>query len=114
MTNPGSMLRDARERAGLTQSALANRAGTSQATLSAYESGAKQPTLDTFLRLIAAAGSTLTVEPAPAAQVAAPTRAQLGHVAKTLPEVIGLAEALPHRHHRALAYPPLEPRPAGR
>ncbi|HEV3128276.1 MAG TPA: hypothetical protein VGY32_04795 [Solirubrobacteraceae bacterium] len=43
-----------------------------------------------------------------------PTRTQLGRVAKTLPEVIALAEALPHRHERALAYPPLSSRPGAR
>jgi uncharacterized protein len=107
------LLREARERAGLTQSALAARAGTSQATLSAYESGARQPNLDTFLRLIAATDSTLIVRPGPKRHVAIPTRSETRRVARTLPEVIGLAEALPHRHHRRLAYPALEPRPGG-
>jgi uncharacterized protein len=111
VTRPTALLRYAREQAGLSQSALAKRAGTSQATLSAYESGAKQPTLDTFARLIAVTGSTLEVKSASRPPVVVPTRNQLGQVAKTLPEVIALAEALPHRHERALAYPPLSSRP---
>jgi transcriptional regulator with XRE-family HTH domain len=111
MVNAAALLREARERAGLTQSALAARSGTSQATLSAYESGAREPTLDTFVRLISSAGSVLTIEPAPGGRIAVPTRAQFRRVGRTLPDVIALAEALPHRHPRALGYPPLEPRP---
>jgi transcriptional regulator with XRE-family HTH domain len=111
MTTAAQLLREAREQAGLTQSALAARAGTSQATLSAYESGARQPNLDTFLRLIAATDSRLAVMPGPTRRIAIPTRSQMRRVARTLPEVIGLAEALPHRHHRQLRYPPLKPLP---
>ena len=59
-----SAIRAARRRAGLTQGALAARAGTSQATVSAYESGRKQPSVATLDRLLAAAGSRLPVEPA--------------------------------------------------
>jgi transcriptional regulator with XRE-family HTH domain len=46
----------ARERAGLTLRTLASRAETSHSTLSAYETGRVAPTLDTFARVIAAAG----------------------------------------------------------
>ena len=47
-------LRDARRRAGLTQAELARRAGTSQATISAYEHGRKEPSVETLGRLLAA------------------------------------------------------------
>ncbi len=36
---------------GLTQKALAERAGTSQPTIAAYEAGEKSPTLDTLEKL---------------------------------------------------------------
>ena len=52
----GGLIRDARLRAGITQHQLAVRAETSQAAIAAYESGARQPTLPTLYRVIAAAG----------------------------------------------------------
>jgi transcriptional regulator with XRE-family HTH domain len=54
--DPAMMIRMARHRAGLTQSQLATRAGTSAPTVSAYEHGARQPRADVLLRLLAAAG----------------------------------------------------------
>lgn len=50
------MIRTARARAGLTQAALADRAGTSAPTISAYEHGSRHPRADILLRLLAAAG----------------------------------------------------------
>lgn len=68
----GRTLRAARDRARLSQAELARRAGTSQATVSAYESGAKQPTVLTLGRLLAATGTRLTVE-GPVAPVVQPS-----------------------------------------
>lgn len=68
-TRPGALLRDARRRSGLTQAELALRAGVTQSVISAYESGARQPSLPTLTRLVAATGLELTVglrKPAPA------------------------------------------------
>lgn len=48
------LLATAREEAGLTQSLLAARAGTSQAAVSAYESGRRSPSVATLDRLLAA------------------------------------------------------------
>ncbi len=107
----GATLRAARERAGLTQGGLAERAGTSQATISAYESGAKQPSVATFSRLLAAAGARLRVEPA-AAPLHEPSRSELARAGATLAEVITLAEALPVRHSKRLRYPRLDRRAA--
>ena len=101
-------LRDARRRAGLTQTALAARAGTSQATISAYERGTKQPSLATFGRLLAAAGARLVVEPAEA-PVVTPSAEQLARSGRILAEAIALAEALPVHHERELRFPRLPP-----
>lgn len=51
-----TMIRTARQRAGLTQSDLAARAHTSAPTISAYEHGVRQPRADVLLRLLDAAG----------------------------------------------------------
>jgi transcriptional regulator with XRE-family HTH domain len=103
----GTMLQAARKRAGLTQGELAGRAGTSQATVSAYESGSKQPSVATFSRLLAATGSRLTVEPL-RRPLAEPSAAELARAGETLAEVITLAEALPVRHRKKLRYPRID------
>jgi transcriptional regulator with XRE-family HTH domain len=99
-------IREARTEAKLTQSALALRAGTSQATLSAYEGGRKQPSAATLSRLLAAAGRRLSTEPAerPVVQV---TEAELARRGRTLIDVLGLADVLPSRHSPELRFPPL-------
>lgn len=58
-----SVLLEARERSGLTQSELARLAGASRPTLSAYEHGRVSPTLDTVERLLEAAGFRLAIAP---------------------------------------------------
>lgn len=58
-----NVLEQAREAAGLSQAALAKRAGTSRPTLSAYEHGRKSPTLDTASRIVGEAGFDLTITP---------------------------------------------------
>lgn len=97
-------LHDARRRAGLTQSELAERAGTSQAAISAYESAAKEPSVSTLSRLLVAAGARLTVEPA---RVLEPSAAQHARAARALLDVLELAEALPTRHEPDLRFPRL-------
>jgi transcriptional regulator with XRE-family HTH domain len=104
--DPGLALKAARRRAGLTQAALAARAGTSQATVSAYESGRKQPSLQTFARLLAATGSRLSVEAA-TRPVVEPSAEQHAAVSRGLREVLALAEALPSRPTRELRFPRL-------
>jgi transcriptional regulator with XRE-family HTH domain len=98
-------LRGARRRAGLTQAQLAAAAGTSQASISAYEAGRKQPSVATLGRLLEACGARLEVRP-PARQR---TRAQLERAGRHLGEVIALAEALPYRPRRTLDFPRLTP-----
>jgi transcriptional regulator with XRE-family HTH domain len=104
--NAGTVIHHARSRAGLTQAALAERVGTSQATLSSYENGRKQPSVDTLDRLLAAMGSRLTVTSG-ASPVVRPSKAQIARVARTLSDVLDLAEALPTRHEPELRFPRL-------
>lgn len=61
----GNLIKVARRDAGLSQRELAKRAGTSQATLSAYESGMKSPSLDTLARIIRAGGQDLRIQVVP-------------------------------------------------
>jgi transcriptional regulator with XRE-family HTH domain len=96
-------LRDARRAAGLTQAQLAARARTSQATLSAYERGRKEPTVATLDRLLRATGRRL----ATTAVARQPTPAELERVSRQLTDVLDLAAALPTRHEPVLRYPPL-------
>ena len=58
---PSTLLRTARERAGLSQSELARRSGVAQSVVSAYEAGKRQPALLTLSKLIAATGHTLAI-----------------------------------------------------
>lgn len=55
----GTLVRDARRRAGMTQTQLAQRAGITQSVVSAYESNRREPSLPVLLRLIAATGHAL-------------------------------------------------------
>ncbi len=58
-----NLLGHARRSAGLSQDALARRAGTSRPTLSAYEHGRKSPTLATTTRLLSEAGFEMAAVP---------------------------------------------------
>ena len=102
----GTTLQAARMRAGLSQADLAARTGTSQATISAYENGSKQPSVATFSRLLAATGSRLSVEHT-GAPVVEPSRTELARAGETLAQVIALAEALPVEHEPTLRFPRL-------
>jgi transcriptional regulator with XRE-family HTH domain len=61
----GNLIKIARMEAGLSQRELAARTATSQATLSAYETGRKSPSLDTLERIVLGAGFDvrITLEP---------------------------------------------------
>ena len=58
-----TLIEQARREAGLTQVELAELAGTSHPTLSAYERGRKVPRLDTVERVLAKTGYQLTIVP---------------------------------------------------
>lgn len=59
MNTAAALLREARRRAGLSQVELGRRAGVTQSVISAYESGARQPSVPTLARLVVAAGYEL-------------------------------------------------------
>lgn len=59
------MIRMARRESGLTQAELAAKAHTSQAAISAYESGRRSPSVDTLVRIVEAAGAEVRMRLAP-------------------------------------------------
>ena len=56
-----ALLRSARAAAGLTQTRLAELAGTTQSAIAAYEAGMREPTVPVLARMVAAAGARLEV-----------------------------------------------------
>ena len=105
-----SLIRFARQQAGYSQARLAAETATAQTAISAYETGAKEPSLRTLRRLLAASGYRLTIEPMAQAQIVEPSARQLAQAGRTLVDVIALAEALPVRHGSKLRYPRLPQR----
>ena len=100
----GRAIRTARLEAGFTQAELARRAGTSQATLSAYENAAKRPTLETLDRLLAECGRGLGLSGRDSREVSSATLKERGRI---LAEVLAFAETFPARRRGPLRYPPL-------
>jgi transcriptional regulator with XRE-family HTH domain len=94
-------LRRARARSGLSLRDLARRAGTSHATLSAYETGRTTPGVDTLDRIVRAAGFELDAELIPAVDPGDPAAR-----GRELVEVLELAALFPARHAATLEYPP--------
>ena len=93
---PSELIRTVRRRRGLTQTALAHRAGTSQPVISAYEAGRRDPTYGTLRKLIAAAGEELLVSSQPVGSDLPPPLDLADH-ARRLLEVLSLADAIPVR-----------------
>jgi len=103
--NAGSTLRSARRRAGLSLRALAERASTSHSTLAAYESGRKTPSVETFDRVLRAAGYELRAELTPAVG-----GSEAGARGRELVEVLDLAARFPSRHSPGLEFPKFGPK----
>ncbi len=93
-----SILRRARHRSGLSLRRLAARAGTSHSALAAYEAGRVTPTVETFERILNAAGFTIAVS-------VTPRVADHPDRGRELVEVLELAEEFPARHRRTIEYP---------
>jgi transcriptional regulator with XRE-family HTH domain len=66
MESPQELLLEARRIAGLSQRALAQRAGTSQPAVARYERGTATPSWETMQRLVAACGRRLRLVAEPA------------------------------------------------
>src|SRR4051812_33932561 len=92
-------IRRARAESGLSLRALAERAGTSHATIAAYEAGRKTPNADTLVRLVRAAGFDLTLD-----LTRRPADGD-GSRGRELIEALELAELFPSRPRRHLAFP---------
>jgi transcriptional regulator with XRE-family HTH domain len=58
---PGSLVKEARTAAGLTQAELARRAGTTQSAIARLEADEVSPRWDTVLSLVNAAGGRLEI-----------------------------------------------------
>lgn len=117
------LLADARRASGLSQAEVARRAGTSRPTVSAYEHGHRNPTMDTVERLLAANGQALTLTPLLEFEQRVDRRGKPFHVPDQLPRLSpadalatvvlplhvdwstgGSARALSDRRQRILAY----------
>lgn len=98
-----SLVRRLRRHAGLSQRALAERAGVTQPVIAAYESGRRQPSVPALLRLARAAGFELTLG------LRRRSLPDDEHRGRELVRVLELADALPRRHRRTLDFPPLPP-----
>jgi transcriptional regulator with XRE-family HTH domain len=96
-------LRRARLDAGLSLRSLAMRAGTSHATLAAYEAGRAVPRVDTLDRVLRAAGYTTDIA---VTRRADGTEAERRAKGEELRAAIELAEHFPARHASRLRFPP--------
>ena len=100
--NGATLIREARERAGLSKRELARRAHTSPAAIVLYEQGTRDPTVETLGRILAAAGARADVR---LTKNAGPDPEQSG---RRLEQVLELADALPRRRAaRTLSFPRL-------
>jgi transcriptional regulator with XRE-family HTH domain len=72
-----ALIRDAREAAGITQLEVAERAGTTQPAVAAYESGARTPSLSTLARLLDATEHDVEVVASPRMRRGAASLAEL-------------------------------------
>jgi transcriptional regulator with XRE-family HTH domain len=74
-----TLIRSARHAAGITQTEVAERAGTTQPAVAAYESGARTPSLTTLTRLLGACEHDVEVLARPRMRRGAASLAELSH-----------------------------------
>jgi len=93
------LLTRVRRDCGYSQAELARRSGIPRTAINAYERGHRTPTSTTLARLVEACGYALDVNPRPTVDVR--------KNARTLEQVLDLAELLPRRRRGKLTFPPL-------
>jgi transcriptional regulator with XRE-family HTH domain len=96
----GHLIRQIRRESGLKQVTLARRSGIPSSVLSAYEHGARQPSVAALARIAKAGGLEVRVGPSLA-------ELEMLRAGDILLQVIDLAEQMPYQPSRELAYPPL-------
>jgi transcriptional regulator with XRE-family HTH domain len=102
---PGSLIKAVRRRNGLTQADLAQRAGTSQPVISAYERGRRDPSYETLRRLVEAGGERLKLEASPPS-ADSPSPMDAEERGRRLLDVLSLADAIPVRRHTSVLRAP--------
>jgi transcriptional regulator with XRE-family HTH domain len=85
------VIREAREKSGLSKRELARRAGTSPAAIVKYESRQTSPTVDTMNRILRVAGWEVEVHLAPISQ----ELVQRGEMMADLLSIVDLVEIRP-------------------
>jgi transcriptional regulator with XRE-family HTH domain len=93
-TPAGTLIREARHAAGLSQRELAARSGVAAQTLSAYENGARDPGSTTLAKVLRAAGQDLASTPVRSEQ------------SRHVELVMELADGLPQRLMPTMGFPP--------
>jgi transcriptional regulator with XRE-family HTH domain len=102
-----SLIGEIQRRSGLSQAALARRAGIPRSVLNVYARGRREPGADALARIASAGGFGLQLTPRK--PPVDPERA-----GRILVQVLELAEALPFRPRSEMQYPPLADRLNGR
>ena len=102
---PAELLKAVRRRQGLTQSELAQRAGTSQPVISAYERGLRDPSYETLRRLVESAGERLELDAVTATSDLPPPSTPAEH-ARRFVDVLSLADAVPARRRSRILHAP--------
>ena len=87
------IIREARTAAGLTQTELARRAGTSQPAIVRYETGETSPSVATLERLLRAAGQRLELTAVPVATTHDASSARMRKLRAHRREILALARA---------------------
>lgn len=88
-----ALIREARSAAGLTQTELARRAGTSQPAVVRYETGETSPSVATLERLLRAAGQRLELSAVPGATAHDASSVRMRKLRAHRHEILALARA---------------------
>jgi transcriptional regulator with XRE-family HTH domain len=94
------LIRQIREQSGLKQVELARRSGIHSSVLSAYEHGERQPSVAALARIAGAAGLEVRMG-------FSLDKMEMLRAGDILVKVIELAEQMPYKPRKDLAYPPL-------